>query len=173
MLLVVGLGIFGLTQLKPASFPETTSSSGQPGSADARLPKASTPSPLQGSGGTGEDGPRAEGTPGCEKVDRELATALAGELPATGVTGPSPGRACTTGARSAGFQVTDGDRSGFVSATLVPSGIVFSLESGALTVQLKAASGGTLIVSSTPDPGSAPPRASDLHRIAVDLAGHF
>ena len=102
MLLVVGLGIFGLTQLKLASFPETTSSSGQPGSADARLPKASTPSPLQGSGGTGEDGPRAEGTPGCEKVDRELATALAGELPATGVTGrPSPGRACTTGARSA------------------------------------------------------------------------
>ncbi|WP_298182411.1 hypothetical protein [Saccharomonospora sp.] len=38
-------------------------------------------SPKQGGGTDGEDGPRAEGTSGCDTVDRELATALAGELP--------------------------------------------------------------------------------------------
>jgi hypothetical protein len=174
ILFVVG---FGLTR---AGFPTDTTpgpasvgTGGQPGDASGRLPYASTPSPLQGSGGTGEDGPRAEGTQGCDKVDRELATALAGELPATGVTGPSPGHVCTTGSRSAGFRVTDGDRTGFVSVALVPSGITFPSAASEVTVQEKAASGGTIVVSSAPDTGSSPPLQGELRGIALTLAGRF
>src|SRR4051812_6166459 len=55
-----GLGIVRITHpesMTTASAPML--SQGQPGDGSARPPKASTPSPLQGSGGTGEDGPRA------------------------------------------------------------------------------------------------------------------
>jgi hypothetical protein len=177
VLVLAGFGLtrldFGSTTSNSASEPAQVATGEQPGDAEGRHPNASTPSPLQGSGGTGEDGPRAEGTPGCDKVDRELATALAGELPATGVTGPAPGRGCTTGSRSAGFQVTDGERHGFVSVTLLGSGITFPPESSMVTVQEKASSGGVLVVSSAPDPGSAPPLQGDLRHIALDLAARF
>ncbi|TVT23524.1 flagellar basal body-associated FliL family protein, partial [Amycolatopsis acidiphila] len=52
-------------------FRSTETSTAQPVTAPERLPGTSpVPSPLQGSGGNGKDGPRAEGTSGCEKVDR-------------------------------------------------------------------------------------------------------
>ncbi|HKS45562.1 MAG TPA: hypothetical protein VJT49_10695 [Amycolatopsis sp.] len=176
---VVVLVGFGLFRWGPSTGTNTTSGSaqvitgGQPAQAPERLPNASTPSPLQGSDGTGEAGPRAEGTTGCDKVDRELAIALAGELPVTGASGPSPGRVCTTGSRSAGFQVTDGDRKGFLSVTLLPAGVAVPVEPGAMTAQELAASGATLVISSTPDPGGAPPFQTDLQRVAVALAARF
>jgi hypothetical protein len=165
-------GIAGVTY-----FRSTESTSAQPDVGPARPAQGfPAPSPLQGSGGIGEDGPRAEGTSGCEKVDRELATALAGELPATGVTGPSPGRVCPTHTRSAGFHVTDGNRSGAVSVTLVPAGVAFHLGAmtdGTVLAEQLATSGGTVLVLSTPDAGSAVPLEGELPHIATALAQHF
>jgi hypothetical protein len=165
-------GIAGVTY-----FRSTESTTAQPEVGLAR-PGEGFPAPpsLQGSGGIGEDGPRAEGTSGCEKVDRELATALAGELPATGVTGPSPGRVCPTQTRSAGFHVTDGNRRGAVSVTLVPAGVAFqlgALTDGTVLAEQLATSGGTVLVLSTPDTGSAVPLESELPHIAAALAQHF
>jgi hypothetical protein len=158
-------------------FRSTETSTAQPASGLERLPQTSpVPSPLQGSGGNGEDGPRAEGASGCEKVDRELATALAGELPATGTTDPSPGRFCPTATRSAGFHVTDGDRSGLVSVTVVPAGVtvkVPTLTDGTVLTEQPTASGGTVLVLSTPDKGSAAPLEADLPRVAAALAGRL
>lgn len=158
-------------------FRSTETSTAQPALAPERPPETSPgPSALQGSGGNGEDGPRAEGASGCEKVDRELATALAGELPATGATAPLPGRFCPTVTRSAGFHVTDGDSSGVVSVTVFPAGVAVKLptfKDGTVPAGQLAGSGGTVLVLSTPDPGSAAPLEADLPRIAGALAPAF
>lgn len=158
-------------------FRSTETSTAQPATAPGRLPGTSPgPSPVQGSGGNGKDGPRAEGTSGCEKVDRELATALAGELPATGTTGPSPGRFCPTATRSVGFHVTDGDRSGSVSVTVFPAGTsarLPALTDGTIPAEQLTAAGGTVLVLSTPDAGSAPPFEALLPRIAAALGARF
>jgi hypothetical protein len=171
VLVLVGLG---LTRL---AFTGTTAAPGAPqvatGGPPARPSDASTPSPLQGSGGIGEAGPRAESTPGCDKVDRELATALAGELPATGATDASPDPACPAGARSAGFRISDGDRRGFLAATVVPPGVALPPASGAASARQQTSSGATLVVSSVPDPGSAPPLESSLRSIALALSPRF
>jgi hypothetical protein len=164
-------GVAGVSYLRSTGTPE------QPAAAPARLPDASpVPTPLQGSGGNGKDGPRAEGTSGCEKVDRELATALAGELPATGTAGPEPGYTCPTGTRSAGFHVTQGDRNGFVSVTVFPAGTKVSfpaLTRGAVPAQQRTAGGATLIMVTIPDPGSAAPLGDELPRIANALSARF
>ena len=143
---------------------ETQTQSAQP--APARPPGVlSGPSP---------NGPRAESTSGCDKVDRELATALAGEIPATGLAGPSPGRVCTTDARSAGFHVTDGERSGFVSVTVFPSAFALNpFGDGTVLAEQQTASGGSLVVLSTPDAGSAAPLESRLPQLAAALASRF
>ncbi|WP_197319691.1 hypothetical protein [Saccharomonospora sp. NB11] len=66
-------------------------------------------SPKQGGGSNGEDGPRAEGTPGCQAIDRELATALAGELPIDPGQAPVGYGPCSDpGSRSAAFRVPGG-----------------------------------------------------------------
>ncbi|TNC26096.1 hypothetical protein [Amycolatopsis alkalitolerans] len=160
-------GIAGLTY-----FRSTGSQSAQPANALARPSQTLPgPSPLQGSGGNGQDGPRAEGTPtGCEKVDRELATALAGELPATGTTGPLPGRFCPTATRSAGFHVTDGDRGGVISVTFFPAGVAVGEPANTISALQHTASGGTVLVLSFPDASSAPPLQADLAGIAAALA---
>lgn len=164
-------------------FRSTEMSTAQPALAPERPPETSpVPPALQGSGGNGEDGPRAEGTQGqpsgsgCEKVDRELATALAGELPAIGATAPSPGRFCPTATRSVGFHVTDGDRTGLVSVTVVPAGAAVKLptfKDGTVAAEQLAASGGTVLVLSTPDPGSAAPLEAALPRVASALGDRF
>lgn len=169
--LLCAAGIAGVSYLRSTGTPA------QPAAAPVRLPEASpVPTPLQGSGGNGKDGPRAEGTSGCEKVDRELATALAGELPATGTAGPEPGYACPTGTRSAGFHVTQGDGRGLVSVTLFPAGTKVSfpaLVRGAVPAQQRTASGATMVVVSVPDVGSAAPLGGELPRIANALSAHF
>ncbi|HJQ44933.1 MAG TPA: hypothetical protein VJ870_01245 [Amycolatopsis sp.] len=119
------------------------------------------------------NGPRAESSAGCEKVDQALATALARELPAD-ATGPSPGRLCAGGARSAAFHVTDGERHGVVSVTVSSSLVALTRPTdGTVVAEQQPASGGSLIVLSTPDAGSVPPLASQLARIAADLAARF
>jgi hypothetical protein len=173
LIAVLGAGtIAGLTH-----FRGTSPTTAQPAAAPTRPSQAfPAPSPLQGSGGTGEDGTRADSTPGCEKVDRELATALAGELPATGATGPSPGRLCPTAARSAGFRVTDGDRTGVVSVTLFPAGVpvqIPPMTDGTVLTNRPAAGGGTIAVLSTPDARSAPPFEGSLPAVATALGQRF
>ncbi|RZQ65264.1 hypothetical protein [Amycolatopsis suaedae] len=180
----LGAGVLGLA----GSTEQTASAPGmaqqeQPNGVPARPPEDRVPmemesvppqSPMQGGTGTGDNGPRADSTFGCDKVDRELATALAGELPATGSTEASPGRVCTTGARSAGFPVAGG----FVSATVFPPGTTVQLPpltNGALPVETFGASGRRILVLSEPAPGSSvPPVAErDAQRIADTLAARF
>jgi hypothetical protein len=174
VLVLVGFGLtrLGFTGTTATSGAPQVTTGGGPAGPSAHPPGASTPSPLQGSGGIGEAGPRAESTPGCDKVDRELAVALAGELPAIGATGASPNPACPVGARSAGFRINDGDRQGFLSATLVPPGAALPPAAGAMARE-QTSSGAILMVSSVPDAGSAPPLENDLRSIALALARRF
>ncbi|KAA9161083.1 hypothetical protein FPZ12_015070 [Amycolatopsis acidicola] len=168
VLLLGTAGVVGLTYFRGGE-----SSSAQPANAPERPPGIlSAPSASQGTAGTGEDGHSADSTSGCDKVDRELATALAGELPATGRTGPFPGQVCVTGARSAEFHV----QQGFVTAALIPRGtaVPAASEPGSAVAQQRAAiSGGTIVVISVPGPGGTAPLADQLTRIAADLAAHF
>lgn len=173
VLAMLGFGLTRMSFTGTTAGPAQLATGEQPADTFGPLPKASTPTPLRESGGTGEDGPRAEGATGCDKVDPALATALAGELPATGISGPSPGRVCLSGSRSAGFEVTDGDRTGFLSVTLVPPAVAIPLERGVATAAERAASGATIVVSSAPATGSAAPLEGDLHRIALALAARF
>ncbi|GAB3577962.1 hypothetical protein GCM10027445_44420 [Amycolatopsis endophytica] len=175
---LLGAGIMGFVQSRTTPSNQVLGQE-QPVGGPVRLPTASGlpgPSAMQGGVGTGENGPRADGTPGCDKVDRELAAALAGELPSTGVTGPRAGDVCTPGSRSASYGVAENGRSGTVSATVLPPGAsvqLAKLVEGAVADQQRAAGGGTVIVLSVPAPGSAAPLADDVTRIARSLAGKF
>jgi hypothetical protein len=187
-----GFGAFAAFTSLDRGTPNTASSAGdaqvsaqsgvagQPLGTSGRPPNAGDKqgfppqSPMQGGDETGKDGPRVESASGCDKVDRELATALAGELPGTvSVDGASPSHLCPTGSRSAGFRV-DG---GFVSITLAPSGMALSLAEqppSTKIVEQAAVSGATIWLLSTPDSGSAPPPfADDVDRIARAVAGQF
>ncbi|RKT51599.1 hypothetical protein [Saccharothrix australiensis] len=79
----------------------------------------------QGDGTSGTTGrPTTGGASGCQEVDRELAVALADELPAAEGLQPSHAVAnCPSGARGAAYLVRD-DRgvTGLVSVVLVPPG---------------------------------------------------
>jgi len=77
-----------------------------------------TESPKQGGTSTGNAGPSGPGSTliGCGQADRELAAALAGELPAAASPKLLNAKvACPQGARSFAVEVTDGDRTGIVS----------------------------------------------------------
>ncbi|GLY67375.1 hypothetical protein [Amycolatopsis taiwanensis] len=164
---VLALAGFGVSRI-----PFTGSSTSQvAGQAPAAAPHV--PSPLQGSDRNGQAGPRAEGASGCDQVDSELATALAGELRGTGRGDAQPGRVCPTGSRSAAFRVVDGDRHGLVSVVLALPGSAVPLESGDAMAQAPAAGSGSIIVYSTPDLASDPPLLADLDRIARALAARF
>ncbi|MCP2183288.1 hypothetical protein [Prauserella alba] len=117
-------------------------------------------------GGT-TDGDR---TPGCDQVDRELATALAGELPVT-ASDASPGRICPEGTTSASFRV-DGSA---LTAVLVPEGTQVQLPGGlsdAETAEQDTASGSTLLLvsESLTRTGSGGP---DVEGIARRVAGEL
>ncbi|MGW4588429.1 hypothetical protein ACWEKJ_14000 [Amycolatopsis thermoflava] len=174
-----GAGIAGFVQSRTTQSNQVQGQE-QPANAPGRLPSAvpqlSGPSAMQGGEGAGENGPRADSTSGCDKVDRELATALAGELPATGITGPDAGDVCTPGSRTARYGVTENGRTGSVSATVLPPGAsvqLAKLADGAVVDQRLTAGGGTVIVLSVPAPGSAAPLADDVPKIATALAQRF
>ncbi|WP_158884295.1 hypothetical protein [Amycolatopsis anabasis] len=192
VVLLAGGGLTGLllndgVLEQTASAPEFQSNADsgnprQPGGGTGRPPNAvpqegfPTYSPKQGGDGSGENGPRAEGTQGCDKVDRELATALAGELPVTGLQA-SPARWCAPDWRSAAFEVADTGRGGVISATVVPSGQMIKptgLPQGTLVAERAAKGGGTVFVLSVPRTGSVdPPFPNDLDRIVTALAARF
>jgi hypothetical protein len=128
---------------------------------------------MQGGTGNGEDGPRAESASGCDKVDGELATALAGELPVTVKTADATaGRVCTTQARAAGFRVPGGT----ISVLLLAHGVTFdqaAVPAGSARSEKTTAAGGTIELISTPDAGASPPLADKLSGLAESIATHF
>jgi hypothetical protein len=128
----------------------------------------------QGDSGDGKTGPRVEGTHGCTQVDWELATALAGELPGhLSAANASPGSACTTDSRGAGFPLSDGA----ISAAVFPAGtpvVLPAQPAGARTAQHPAAHGGTLVLVTVPGTAGQPaPLAADLTRLVTALAARF
>ena len=136
-------------------------------------PNFSSQPPQQGGAGDGKTGQLAEGASGCEQVDGELATALAGELPGHVVaTQAVPGGACSTASRSAGFPVQGGE----VAAAVYPRGIPVAFKSqpaGTVKAQLGTASGGVLVLVSVPSAGETAPYAGQVEQFAHDLAPRF
>lgn len=132
--------------------------------------------PMQGGEASALSKPQvAEDASGCLQVDRELAFALADELPATAshATAPEPGNGpCAEGGGRAAYRVRDGAASGLVSAAFVPARTEFRLATveGRLHAQARTVSGGTVLVLSDPAPGAAAPLGDDLQRIADALA---
>jgi hypothetical protein len=188
ILVLAGLGVAGYLVNSPSSSSMTAASAngpqsgptGQPGmgperpSIGRKTPDFPTQSPMQGGDGPGKNGPRAESASGCDKVDGELATALAGELPVTVKTADAnPGRVCVTQTRAAGFRI-DG---GWISVLLVAPGVVLdpsAIPVGSARSEVLATGGGTIDLISTPAPGtSVAPLADDLPRLAGNIASHF
>jgi hypothetical protein len=184
VLLLAGFGAVSVfTSAEPGESLSATATQssvgGQPGTGPERpskggtIPGFSTQHPMQGGAGNGEDGPRAESASGCDKVDRELATALAGELPVTVNTADATaGRVCTTQARAAGFLVPGGT----ISVLLLAHGVTLdqtAVPVGSARAEKATAAGGTVELISTPDAGAPPPLADQLPGLAGSLATHF
>lgn len=136
-------------------------------------------SPEQGGTETGKAGPQTGGTPGgCGQADRELAAALAGELPAAANLPAQPASLnCPAGARGAGFQLRDGDKVGVVSVMYVPAGTNLGTEvpwanspKGTEVKTAMSTDGDTIVVVSAPQQGEAAPFEGELARVAKDLA---
>ncbi|TCP54174.1 hypothetical protein EV191_103215 [Tamaricihabitans halophyticus] len=141
-----------------------------------------TPSPKQGGEGSGDVGPRTGGTPdGCAQVDRELAVALAGELPATPGAAERGSLRCVAEDRVAGFEISDGAAKGTISVLLRPAEVAdqdsppwSAAPEAAAHVQRATANGDTLVVLTEPAQGSAgPPLADQLESLAARLAAKF
>lgn len=131
--------------------------------------------PKQGGSPDGNGGPAGPtGTPsGCEQVDRELAAALAGELPAAAnvkVDDAVPVTTCLDGATGAEFYLPDGA----ISVYRISSGSAVTLDnsgSGGVQASSPTSDGGQVVVMSVPlTAGDAVPYESDLSRFARSIA---
>lgn len=114
--------------------------------------------------------------PGCDRADRDLADALAGELPVV----PRPADEavsplCAETARWAAYLVRDGEQRGTVSVTLARNGTDMRLDlpESSRLAQVPARGGGSVYVLSVPDQGSAAPLADRLQAIAEAIAADF
>jgi hypothetical protein len=157
--------------------------SGASARAESGQPNDRSEGPKQGGSPVGSAGPSAGSTPGgCEKADRELAAALASELPAAanarvGAEKPVP-FACPPGSRAASFEVVDGPRSGTLSVVLAPPGSTPGIvPMGAKvpgTVNRNASallSGGMVYIVSQPGPELAePPFGEIAQSLAAGIA---
>ncbi|MBN9746344.1 hypothetical protein DMP23_35560 [Amycolatopsis sp. A1MSW2902] len=171
-------GIVGVSSEKSDSSANSVAAPVQPGGSAARPFSNGDDFPgqpsRQGAGETGRTGPRVEGTSGCGRVDWELATALAGELPGhLNAAQASPGSVCTTSSRGAGFPLPDG----MIGAAVFARGTAVNVPTqpaGAVTVRQQTGSGGTLVLVSVPGTSGHPaPYATDLARFAASLAARF
>jgi len=137
---------------------------------------SSTETPKQGGSPTEEGGPAGPAsTPrGCEQVDRELAAALAGELPAAANIRVSeaiaPTLACPSGAAGARFDLPTGRLTFIMTApdVILPT---WALPSGSVRATATASGGQSVVVVSEPyTPGDTAPYADQIQRLATDLA---
>ncbi len=113
---------------------------------------------------------------GCVEVDRELAVALADELPVANADQATPVTAdCPVDARGASFLVRDGDFYGTVSAVLAPAGTAGpALGPSYAHASAKTPGGRELHVFSRPEDGSAEePFADGLAGMAERIAAGF
>jgi hypothetical protein len=127
--------------------------------------------PMQGGTPTGDAGTAGSTLSGCDRADRELAAALASELPAAAkAVNPQPVPfACPTGSRGASFKVVDGPRSGTLSVVLVPKGVSPGIAPmgigvpGTQNYPVPARqSGGTVYIISQPTPELAEPPFGEI-----------
>jgi hypothetical protein len=132
--------------------------------------------PKQGGPSTGNGGPAGSAsTPsGCEQADRELAAALAGELPAAANIQSSDALAavlpCPTGGRGATLVLPDGQ----ITVLLTPPGSMEGIDmtaAGGAQASARTGSGAQVFVVSMPSsPGGSVPYESDLSRFATAIA---
>jgi hypothetical protein len=121
-----------------------------------------------GNGGTA--GPAS--TPsGCEQVDRELAAALAGELPVTAKIKLSDARPvssnCAPGSSGAEFSVPGGS----ISVVMLASGQLANASASAGQADAETSDGRQVLVVSVPSyEGGSVPYHSDLARFARNIA---
>lgn len=158
-------------------------SSQSPRAADGDQDKGfSVESPEQGGISTGNAGPQGPGSTssGCEQADRELAAALAGELPAA----PSVDQAlrvdvgCPVGSLGAAYQVSESGRRGVVSVVLLPEGVRFSSPylkpEAAVIREAVTRDGRWLVVVSRAESGSTePPYRDVLQGVADRIAAGY
>ncbi|MBB5954536.1 hypothetical protein FHS29_001106 [Saccharothrix tamanrassetensis] len=130
----------------------------------------------QGDGQSGTTGRSPTGgTSGCQEVDRELAVALADELPAAEGLQPSYAVAnCPSGARGASFLLRDGSGVyGVLSVVLVPPGQQ-ALASTSVAEGRAESRLGTVYVLTEPAQGSAAgPFEAELSSLAAKVAGNL
>lgn len=136
---------------------------------------------MQGDEGARLDRSKASSTLGCETVDRELAVALAGELPVTPQGDPKGGFLPCARGGNAGYLLTDsdGDR-GWVSVSYYRPGEPqprMASKQGPMSGrgsydlrEARTASGGLIMVLSYRPEGGEAPLTEDLQRIADRLA---
>lgn len=132
--------------------------------------------PKQGGSSAGNGGPAGPAsTPsGCEQADRELAAALAGELPAAAnikVDNAAPVPfTCPSGSRGAAFYLSNGQ----ISVVMLPAGAMQTLDSNAGTRQASATTSTgnkiVVVVSAPATADNAAPYSSDLSRFARSIA---
>ncbi len=142
--------------LPPKSIPENTSTQG-----DVEPGKAGRPT-------TG-------GTSGCQEVDRELAVALADELPAADGLQPSHAVAnCPPGARGASFLVRDGRGVyGVVSVVLLPVGQQALASTSIAEAHHDSAKGVVYVLSEPAQGASVGPFEAELGSLAERIAARF
>ncbi|OLR90896.1 hypothetical protein [Actinokineospora bangkokensis] len=145
-------------------------------------PSNSSPETSLQGGGSGGGAGESGGTPrGCGSVDRELAAALAGELPAPTATSGSfvaSPLTCPAGASSGAVAAQNGPNKGVVSILLAPAGAQLAQPpwgdrpQGTIGVVVPARSGKVLVVSQEPLAGSDAPPLDDaaLRTIGEKLA---
>jgi hypothetical protein len=128
--------------------------------------------PKQGGYPDGNGGPAGPtGTPrGCEQVDRELAAALAGELPAAAkvkvADAVTVSSSCPTGATGAEYDVS----SGRIIVLLIPGDVMMTTQDAGAHAEVSTSDGRRLVVLSEPaTSGGVAPFGSDLQRIATQL----
>ncbi|HEV7647549.1 MAG TPA: hypothetical protein VGP26_05250 [Actinophytocola sp.] len=135
----------------------------------------------QGRPSSGDAGPAGPGsTPsGCQQADRELAAALAGELPAaakiTATSAESVELVCPPGSVGAMFRVVDSGQSGSFSAVVVPSDQPSpewsNLPKGAQQATATMADGRMVVVVSEPRmDGEIAPFGDEVQQVANEIA---
>jgi hypothetical protein len=131
----------------------------------------------QGDPSDGNGGPAGSAsTPrGCEQVDRELAAALAGELPAAANVDAAEAKTailpCPTEGRGARFELPEG---GQLTVLLLPQGSLEDVDmtaAGGAQASAPTSEGDQVLVVSEPEePGGSIPYESDLSRFATTIA---
>lgn len=188
VLVLAGAGVFGIMAATDGPGQTIASSAGesgseeparqenaapvQPESAGERQPGVASEqdspglAPKQGGDRSGREGPsRADSTDGCDKVDRELANALAGELPVTGIE-PT----CSPDGHEVTVELDGGVVTASVTEGTVPD--TYDGPPGLITVTRQTSGGSTLTIVSIPAEGeNSAPLSGEVKRIATELAG--